>query len=170
MKNPYEANKVSVHTWFKAVVYLSFVLWVVGFACLSHAQTASEKVSVAAGEVKEKVLDAGQAAASKAEQLWRRIEESRLKNRTPDEIVAWVIMGLLVGGLLYRTAGTSRLATFIFGLLGAFLGGIIAHVTQLDLGLGPVLIRYEDLLFSVVGGVVIVWAGRMFVKRKPPEK
>jgi len=43
---------------------------------------------------------------------------------------------------------------------------MVAHVTQLDLGLGPVLIRYEDLLFSLAGGVLVLLGVRRFMARK----
>lgn len=130
------------------------------------AQTVAEKTSAVATETKGKIEDAGKAAGGKLEQLWRQIDEARLRHRTRDEMAAWVIMGLLVGGLLARASDFRRWTSFAFGMLGAFLGGIIARVTQLDLGLGPVLIRYEDLLFSMAGGVVILLIGRMFMARK----
>jgi hypothetical protein len=138
-----------------------------GFApSQASAQTIEEKASAAASETKEKIEDAGKAAAGKLDQLWRRIDEARLKNRTPDEIVAWLICGLLVSGLLARTTDLRSWRPFVFGLIGAFLGGMVAHVTQLDLGLGPVLIRYEDLLFSLAGGVLVVLGARRFMARK----
>ena len=130
------------------------------------AQSVEEKATAAASEAKEKIQDAGKAAASKLDQLWQKIDEARLKNRTPDQIVAWLIMGLLVGGVLARTTDLRRWRSFVFGLIGAFLGGIVAHVTQLDLGLGPVLVRYEDLIFSLAGGVLILLLARRFMSRK----
>ena len=123
----------------------------------------------AADDAKQKLTDAGKTAMNKIEELWRQIDERRLSHRTRDEIVAWVIMGLLVGGLLQMTANLRRFATLVFGLAGAFLGGIIAHLTQLNLGLGPVLIRYEDLLLSLGGGLLLVIVMRIFMKKKQPK-
>jgi hypothetical protein len=123
-----------------------------------------------ADDAKQKLSDAGKTAMNKIEELWRKIDEQRLSHRTRDEIVAWVIMGLLVGGVLHMTAKLRRPATVVFGLAGAFLGGIVAHVTQLNLGLGPVLIRYEDLLLSLGGGLLLVLVMRMFMKRKQPKE
>lgn len=114
------------------------------------AQTSST------GGASETIHEKGQEAVSKAETLWLRIDERRLKNRTPDEIVAWVIMGLLVSGLLYRLGGRGQIASILLGLIGAFVGGIVAHVAQLDFGLGPILITYEDLICSLVGGLLIL--------------
>jgi len=153
-----------------AGVYLTSLLCLTALACLApsrmSAQTVAEKASVAASETKEEIKDVGKAAEGKLEQLWQRIDEARLKNRTPDEIVGWLIMGLLVGGILARATDLRRWSALAFGLIGAFLGGIVAHVTKLDLGMGPVLIRYEDLLVSLVGAVLIVLGARRFVSRK----
>ena len=71
-----------------------------------------------------------------------------------------------MSGLLARTTDLRSWRPFVFGLIGAFLGGMVAHVTQLDLGLGPVLIRYEDLLLSLVGGVLVLLGARRFMARK----
>ena len=150
--------------------YLTSLLCLITLACLAPsrttAQTVGEKASAAASETKEKIGDASKTAANKLDQLWQRIDQARLKNRTPDEIVGWVIMGLLVGGVLARTTDLRRWRPFVFGLIGAFLGGIVAHVTKLDLGLGPVLIRYEDFLFSLVGAVLVLLVARRFMSRK----
>ena len=55
------------------------------------------------------------------------------------------------------------------GLVGAFVGGILANVLQLDFGLGPVLIRYEDLICSLVGGFVLLYVWGL-LKRGSPAK
>jgi hypothetical protein len=95
------ANDVLSGWQIHAIVYLTTLLYFAALACLApsrtSAQSVGEKVSAAASETKEKIQDAGKTAANKLEQLWQRIDEQRLKNRTPDEIVAWLIMGLLVG-------------------------------------------------------------------------
>ncbi len=111
-------------------------------------------------QANQTIRETGQAAVTKAQTLWQRIDERRLKNRTPDQIVAWVIMGLLVGGLLYRFGKRNQVTSVLFGLVGAFIGGILANVSQINLGLGPVLITYEDLLFTVLGGFLMLCATR----------
>jgi hypothetical protein len=132
----------------------------------ARAESVSEKVDKTAETAKQAVADAEKTASNKIEDLWTRVDEARLKNRTPDEIVAWVIMGLLVGGLLNRTTGLRPAIAFSLGLLGAFIGGIVAHVTALNFGWGPVLIRYEDLLMSFAGGAVLMVLGKLLLSRK----
>jgi hypothetical protein len=43
-------------------------------------------------------------------------------------------------------------------------------VAQLDFGWGPVLIRYEELLFSMLGAVVLVIVGRVIRARSRKRK
>ena len=141
-------------------------------------QEATTAVEGAAKTAKESVQDAGRSVGNSFENLWRRVSESRLKNRTRDEIVAWAIMGVLVGavaGMLttLKTTGLGKLGRLLLGLAGAFIGGMIVHVGRIDFGLGPVLIRYEELLFSLVGAVVLVIGARFFrsgAKKKPAQK
>lgn len=131
-----------------------------------QAQSLGERVGSATESAKVAVEDAGKRALTKVEQLWAKLDEARLKNRTRDEIVGWAIMGLLVGGLLSRTAGLKALPAFGLGLLGALIGGVIVKLTELDFGLGPVLIRYEDLLVSLIGAFVVLVAAKSLIGRR----
>jgi uncharacterized membrane protein YeaQ/YmgE (transglycosylase-associated protein family) len=136
----------------------------------SGAEGVTEKVNAATTEAEKKLQEAQETAKNHWEALWRRIDEARLKNRTPDQIVAWVIMGLLVGGLIHQFSKFKKITTLLLGLAGAFVGGIVANVTQFDLKLGPVLIRYEDLLSSLVGGLMIILIARWFASRRSSPK
>ena len=129
-------------------------------------------------EAKEAVRDAGRSAEKTIENLWRSIDEQRLKNRTPDQIVAWAIMGVLVGAVAgmatsLKTTGLGKAGRILLGLAGAFIGGIVVHAARIDFGWGPVLIRYEDLLFSLVGALLLVVIGRFLrsrSKKQPASK
>jgi len=152
------------------VVALSLLWGWPGTAVLAAEKSITDSVEQAAKDAQKSVEDAGKTAADKIDQLWQTIEGQRIKNRTPDEIVAWVIMGILVGGLAgtfsaYGTSGVGRFVNLIFGLIGAFIGGVLASLTHLDLGWGPVLIRYEELLLSFVGAAVIVLFARWMRNR-----
>jgi hypothetical protein len=139
-----------------------------GLGGVGRAQTSNppvaEKVGAAATEVTKATLD-------NIQLLWTRIDEKRLMNRTPDELVAWAIMGILVGILLFQTGRLGRWASVLVGLAGAFLGGIVANVMQVDLGLGPVLIRYEELICSLLGGLaflfIVMWARKRKLAKAP---
>lgn len=133
----------------------------IGFGFASQA--FAEAGSTDPGQL---IQDAGKATAEKAQTLWQRIDERRLKNRTPDQIVAWIIMGLLAGGLLHGFGRRSLSVSVVLGLVGAFIGGIVANVTQLNLGLGPALVTYEDLLFTLVGAVMIICVVRWTTRKR----
>lgn len=136
----------------------------------AEATDASEKAKAIVQDTSAAVEEAGSATADAARNLWQKIDEARLENRTPDELVAWVIMGVLVGGVAgmmtrLKPTGLGTLGRLALGLAGALLGGIVVHVGQFDFGWGPVLIRYEDLFFSLVGAILIVAAGRIIRSR-----
>jgi uncharacterized membrane protein YeaQ/YmgE (transglycosylase-associated protein family) len=174
MNNPAKlqltSNAGSRRPRFEVIVLALVLLCAAGLGSTAPAQTASpgtsQLLASTTDEAKRKIEDAEKTAVNKIEQLWRTIDEQRLVHRTRDELVAWVIMGLLAAGLLQMVSNLKRPATLFFGLAGAFLGGIIAHVTQLNLGLGPVLIRYEDLLLSFAGALLLMFLMRSFMKRK----
>jgi uncharacterized membrane protein YeaQ/YmgE (transglycosylase-associated protein family) len=133
------------------------------------ADSVSDKVGAVAADTEKKIQETSEAAQTKLQELWQRIDEKRIKNRTRDEIIAWVIMGLLVGGLIQKFSKFNRATTLLLGLIGAFIGGILANVTQLNLELGPVLIRYEELLASLIGGILIVLVARWLGRGKPKK-
>lgn len=133
--------------------------------------TNMAKLAGATNAANQFIQEQGQAAVQQVQTLWQRIDEKRLKNRTPDEIVAMVIVGALVGSLLYRFGKRGQVMSIVLGMVGAFLGGIIANIAHIDLGLGPILITYEELFFSLIGGVLLIlaarWAGIKKLVTKP---
>jgi len=156
-------------------IVVGVTLCVFGLTSSAQNEAASGSITQANGNsaARQAIQEKGQAAVEKVQTTWQRIDEKRLKNRSRDEIVAWIIMGMLAGGLLYRFGRCSQISSIFLGLVGAFIGGIIAHVAQLDLGLGPVLITYEDLLCTLAGAVLLVsgarWStlGKLFKPRVP---
>ncbi len=111
-----------------------------------------------------------------SDNLWKSIDGQRLKNRTPDQIVAWCIMGALVGAVAgmatsLKTTGLGKVGRLLLGLAGAFVGGIVVSATGVDFGWGPVLIRYEELLFSFAGAILLIVFSRLIRSRfKKPSK
>ena len=133
-------------------------------------QSIEAQAKEAAKKTSDAVQEASASASDKMKELWHRIDEARLTNRTRDEIVAWIIMGVLVGALAgtmtsLKSTGSGKLGRLVWGLAGAFLGGIIVHVTQLNFGWGPVLIRYEELLFSFLGAIILLLIGKFIRSR-----
>jgi len=162
------------------LVLLSVAVYVTSLSCYAQTQSTTLQTNAAqmnasqtnapglAQTVGATATEVTQTTLNQIESLWKRIDEKRLKNRTPDELVAWALMGLLVGGLVYRFSNLNQLTTILLGLIGAFIGGILANVLQLDLGMGPVLIRYEDLLCSLIGGLALFFVWKWFKGRMAP--
>ncbi len=134
---------------------------------VERAQTAVQETQVQVTEAvrsaADSVQDAGRSATDSLNSLWTRVEESRLKYRTWDEIFGWVIMGALAGSLagFFSSGKFTGAGRLLLGLAGGMIGGIVVHVAQIDFGWGPVLIRYEELLFSFVGAILLVIVGRV---------
>lgn len=160
---------LNVGTTLSVLSLLIFVLLLAPAPAPAASESFSEKVSSAADQTKEALNETSKAALTKIEQLWQKVDSQRLKNRTWDEIVAWAIMGLLAGGVLGQFMKMNRAGALALGLLGSFLGGIVVHLAEIDLGLGPVLIRYEDLLFAFVGSLLALLVLRSLMKRKQPK-
>ena len=165
-RNPLNLN---LNTSARVCLIASIWLVIVCSPVRLEGSDLNRNVSSAAEQASRTIDDTSKAALSKFEQMWQRVDERRLKNRTPDEIVAWALMGLLVGGVLAQFMRVNRVGALALGLAGSLLGGMVAHLAQIDLGLGPVLIRYEDLLFSLIGSLLVVFAIRLLLKRKVPK-
>jgi uncharacterized membrane protein YeaQ/YmgE (transglycosylase-associated protein family) len=89
----------------------------------------------------DKTKDAAQETAA-------TVDQAGLKNRTPDQIVAFVITGMLVGSLegmmtSRKPTGLGHLGRLVLGLVGAFVGGMVVRLTGLNFGWGPVLMLAE---------------------------
>lgn len=150
-----------------------------GIVCLAFAafdawaaeEGIVDKSKAAITEATEAVKETGSEIADAAESAWHRMDEGRLQNRTRDELVAWVIMGVLVGAVAGtvpspKPTAPGKAGRLALGLAGAFLGGMIVRVARIDFDWGPVLIRYEELIFSFAGAVLLVILGRLVLARK----
>lgn len=125
-----------------------------------------DRTKAVATDAKDLAVDAGQSVAAGAEELWQQVDEQAFANRTSHEIVAWMLMGGLVGaiaGMLtsIRATGFGRVGRLLLGLMGAFLGGLAVRLGSLDFGWPPLQIRYEELLFSFAGAVALILLWRL---------
>lgn len=160
---------------FRSITILIFTFLLVSTLLAAADPSLSDKAKEALGNTKAAVQDASDSAGKAIGDLWTSIDKNRLKNRTPDQIVAWIIMGALVGAVAgmatsMKSTGLGKAGRLLLGLVGAFIGGMVVRVAQIDYGWGPVLIRYEELLFSFLGAVVLIVIGRFLRARsKKPE-
>ena len=113
------------------------------------------------------VKDAADAVEENVETLWERIDEARLVNRTPVQIVAWVIMGIVAAALAgFVTSFRSNGWRLALGLAGAFIGGIMLSVLDFKMKMNPIIIRVEELIFSLFGAVLLIIIWRLVLRRK----
>jgi uncharacterized membrane protein YeaQ/YmgE (transglycosylase-associated protein family) len=111
------------------------------------------------------VSQSAQAVTAGITTLQERVSDNRLVNRTSDDIVAFVLMGVLVASIsgIFSKIGYSGLGMagrIGLGLVGAYMGSMVVRVAKIDLGWSEVIMSYEELLFSLLGAVVIVALSR----------
>ena len=158
-----------------SLIVLAFGLFAGQSLFGAEDKTMSEKAQSLTKEAEVKLSDAGTAVSDTASDLWRKFDSARLKNRTRDEIVAWVIMGVLVGAVAgmftsLKTTGMGKAGRLLLGLAGAVIGGVVVRMRDFDFGWGPVLIRYEELFFSFVGAVVLIVLGKFLSSKSKKEQ
>ena len=84
------------------------------------------------------------------------------------QVVVWLIVGTLAGnftGMLIkgRREGFGRVNNIAIGLVGALIGGSLFNLLRIDLGLGELAIRFQDLVAAFLGSLVFliaVWLAR----------
>jgi uncharacterized membrane protein YeaQ/YmgE (transglycosylase-associated protein family) len=147
-------------------------------ACLLIQPLSAADEPAVAEKAQEAAKEKAATVEEKAKDIWQQIEAQRLVHRTPDEIVAWAICGVLVASVAgmmtsLSSSGAGRIGRLLLGLAGSFIGGIIVRVRHIDFGWGPVSIHYEELLFSLLGAIIIVLLPKIIMwklKKKVPGK
>lgn len=83
-------------------------------------------------------------------------------NVTVDQVVVWVIIGLLAGSLsgmfLKRTQTglTGLFSKLVIGLMGALIGGFLFGLLNINLGLGELTIAFQDLIAAFIGSLIFL--------------
>jgi uncharacterized membrane protein YeaQ/YmgE (transglycosylase-associated protein family) len=160
--NPISRSLAGGQTMLFTLLLLIGCLFVSG-----RESAASEGVGERAREVVE---ETSRTVSEGMGELRERVDEARFKNRTSHQVVAWAIMGVLVGAVAgmvssFKSTGIGKAGRLLLGLAGAFLGGVIASVSRFDLELDPIVIRYEELIFSLVGALLLIGIGRLVQSR-----
>jgi len=99
-------------------------------------------------------------------------------NITLNEFLVWLIVGALAGwaaGLVVKRKkeGFGRWTNLGIGLVGALIGGLLLNLLEflfgLDLSLGELVIRYQDLLAAFFGSLIFL-IGLWFFRRRRVKK
>lgn len=146
------------HVVVRVNVALLFLLVLVAPFRVSANTSTSEKSS--------SISQSTQAVTDGVTTLQTKISDNLPTNRTRDENVAIVLMGVLVASVagMFSKVGCTGLGIagrLALGLGGALIGGIVVRVTDLDFEWGTISIGYEELLFSLLGAMLLVAASRL---------
>jgi uncharacterized membrane protein YeaQ/YmgE (transglycosylase-associated protein family) len=94
------------------------------------------------------------------------LDESHAMKFSPDEVIAWLIVGALAGSLAgmivtRHRAGFGRILNLAVGLIGAVIGGVLFKALHLNLGVvGSVIITSEEVVEAFIGALIfltVVW-------------
>ena len=85
------------------------------------------------------------------------------------EFIVWLIVGGLAGSLAGRVVtmtkeGFGPWVNLGIGMVGAFVGGFLFNVFQIDLGLGDLRVTFEDLIAAFVGSLLCIFLWWLFRK------
>ncbi len=81
-----------------------------------------------------------------------------------DTLLIWVLVGLVAGALASRVAlghGLGLLGDLVAGVLGAFLGGVLAQIFKINFQIAghPII---TAMVIAFVGAVILLFVLRMF--------
>jgi len=81
-----------------------------------------------------------------------------------DEVIVWILVGLVAGSLAGRVAlgrDLGLLGDLVAGVLGAFLGGILAQLFKIHVSIaGSAII--SQIAVAFIGAVLLLFVLRLF--------
>ncbi len=85
----------------------------------------------------------------------------QLKSITPEKVVVWLLIGLVVGrfiGLMLAPTrgGIGPIGSLILGLIGALVGGVALDKAGVKMDLGTLEVPYADVVAATVGSLILV--------------
>ena len=83
---------------------------------------------------------------------------------TLDQVIVWILVGLVAGSLAGRVAlgrDLGLLGDNVAGVIGAFLGGVLAQVFKIHVSIaGSVII--SQIVVAFIGAVLLLFVLRIF--------
>ena len=91
---------------------------------------------------------------------------------TVAQIIVWIVVGLIGGGLASRLitwdrAGFGNLRNLGLGLIGALIGGLLFRWLNLLPGLDKISVSLRDIVAAVAGSLLVllaIWLFRRYAK------
>jgi uncharacterized membrane protein YeaQ/YmgE (transglycosylase-associated protein family) len=93
-----------------------------------------------------------------------RMNRSVTLHFVPEQVITWVIIGLIAGllaGFLIRGRRSGFVWSVVVGLLGALLGGFLFSVLNIKLPSafdGGITLAWADMVVAFIGAVIILIA------------
>ena len=83
---------------------------------------------------------------------------------TIDEVIIWILVGLVAGSLAGRVAlgrDLGFVGDILAGVVGAFLGGVLAGILKINFAVSghPII---TDIVVAFVGAVILLFILRIF--------
>jgi uncharacterized membrane protein YeaQ/YmgE (transglycosylase-associated protein family) len=81
-----------------------------------------------------------------------------------DQVLVWILVGLVAGALAGRVAlghDLGLLGDIVAGVLGAFLGGVLAEIFKINFSISghPII---SEMVIAFVGAVILLFILRIF--------
>lgn len=160
--------------WRVVVQVAVVLLFILALAAPCHAADEPSTTKQSTKQATEAVSESAKDMAEGMETLQKRVSDSRLVNRSSDDVVAFILMGILVASAsgMFSKIGCSilgMLGRIGLGLVGAYIGSMLVRVAEIDFDWSEVIMSYEELLFSLLGAVAVVGSAR-FIRWKMAQK
>lgn len=91
----------------------------------------------------------------------------------PEQLVTWLIIGLIAGflaSILVRGRRLGTVTSIIIGLVGAIIGGLLFTLLGLQVSpalAGGITLRYIDIIIAFIGAVIVLILASTVWRRGP---
>ena len=80
---------------------------------------------------------------------------------TMDQLIVWLVIGGLAGfivGLIFKgkKKGFGFFTNLLIGLIGAVIGGFIFDLLNIRLGMGRLVLSFDDLIAAIAGAFILL--------------
>ena len=108
------------------------------------------------------------------DQVMQTIREVDLSSFGLDDLAVWLVIGVVVGSLVCplltrTTKGMGLIGNMLLGCIGAVIGGVVVELSGVDLGMGELVIVYEEVVAAMLIAIVLVTIFRL-VQRSRNKK